>query len=78
MVEFSRGGRKDIFQINLKGDIYLEGGGSIVDSFRGIWKILRNDGVLGVGYLVYADSIWILNDAQVEIGEFWTFLGGYR
>ena len=63
MVEFSRGGRKDIFQINFKGDIYLEGGGRIVDSFRGIWKILRNDGVLDARYLVYADSIRRLNDA---------------
>ena len=36
------------------------------------------DGVLDVIFLVYADSIWVLDDAYIEIGELRNFLGGQR
>ena len=53
-------------------------GGSIVDYFSGVWKPLCKDGGLDVGYMVNADTIWRLNNTQVNIGELWNFFGGFR
>ena len=36
------------------------------------------NGVLDVRCMVYDDAIWILNDFQIEIGDFRNFLGGHR
>ena len=68
MVEFSRVIKKDLWKINSKVSICLKGGGIRVDSLRGIWKPLCKNGVFDVIFLVYAYSIWIFNDAQVDIG----------
>ena len=63
---------------NFKGDTRIEGGGRRVDYFKGIWKPLCKDGLLYVRCMVYTYHMSIFNDAQFEIGEFWTFLGSHR
>ena len=67
-MEFSRGNRNIFCHIKFKWDFLLEVGGSIVDYFSGIWKPLCKDGGLDVGYMVNADTIWRLNNTQVNIG----------
>ena len=46
--------------------------------FSGIFKPLCYYGVLGVIFLVYAYLMWRLNDEQIKIEDFYTFLVGHR
>ena len=59
---------KVIFYSKFEVAICFESSERIVDFLRGIWKPLCKDGVLDERFLVYADSICLLDDASIDIG----------
>ena len=58
--------------------MFLEGIGSRLNLFSGVWKPLFKDSVLGVICLVYSYLMCILSDVQVKIVELWNLVGVHR
>ena len=58
--------------------MFLEGIGSRLNLFSGVWKPLCKYGLLGIIWFFNADHMCILNDSQVQIGWLSDLLGGHR
>ena len=72
-----RGSWKNFLYRKFKDDIFFERIGNRFDFLRCTWKPLCKYGVLNVRFILYADSIWGLDYAYIDIGELMPFLRGH-
>ena len=77
-MKFRRGSWKGFLYRKFKGDILFERIGNRFEFLICICKLFCKYGVLDVICILYADAIWGLYYAYIDIGYLRTFVVGHR